>query len=212
MNKTVTCAFCDHDTASARTYSDRMKFGRRVVKVEGLSKLVCSHCGSDSVTEEMHDANLASMRSALERTQAAVSSGALKTFRECWSLSQKNASRLFGAGGASFGKWESGQSVPSTPTALLLQCAAKFPQVVFYLALLSDVKLADRRTVRRHCSAAHDDSKYRVVRLADEYVVWGSWPQLAAKPLPMSEPKKPDWDSERVAVSRISASTRMAEA
>jgi hypothetical protein len=57
-------------------------------------------------------------------------------------LTQRNASKLFGAGDSAFGKWESGQ-LPSGPAALLLQSAMHVPGVIQFLASLAQVEVVE---------------------------------------------------------------------
>lgn len=141
MHKTLVCALCDSHDVRVETYSERVRAGRRFVEVDGLQKIACAECGSDFVTEEMHDANLLLVQQAIEGIRAAVPRGLLVSLREGWGLSQRDASSMFGGGAASFAKWESGQNHLSTPSALLIQCAAKFPEVVRYLATMAHVVL-----------------------------------------------------------------------
>ncbi len=204
MHNLHQCAVCDSEDTEVILFADRIKAGRKVVTVHGLRKLACHDCGAELVPEEFHDSNLELMREAIATTKAAVTPSALRTFRTDWDLSQREASKVFGAGSASFGKWESGQSVPSTPTALLLQCAMRFPQVLIYLAALSSVVVADRRRSGRvHAPPPH---AYAPVRLDAPVLCW-STPQ--SKSASVIEPPKPDWDQERIATQRTYSRDRL---
>jgi putative zinc finger/helix-turn-helix YgiT family protein len=136
-----TCPFCETGTTEVVSYTSTEKFGRKSVNVEGLLKLVCNHCHSETVSGDLHDHNLALFIAAEEGTQGGVSPGLLRTLRENWDLTQSEASKLFGAGPSSFAKWESSQTKLSTPAALLIQVASRFPEVVPYLAQLAKVQL-----------------------------------------------------------------------
>lgn len=105
MNKTNCCPFCQTETTEAVTYSSDIKFGRRTINVAGLKKAVCTSCGSESVSAQMHDENLDLILKAEESTQGAVTPGLLRALREQWNLTQVEASKLFGAGKSS---WYSG--------------------------------------------------------------------------------------------------------
>lgn len=136
------CPFCQSDQTEEISYSEEVKIGRRKVRITDIKKMHCHACDSEFVSGALHDENLARTRTAIENTPGAVSPAMLRTYREDWNLSQKDASALFGAGSSAFAKWESGQTQPSTPSALLLQTAMKFPQVTTHLAQLADVKLS----------------------------------------------------------------------
>jgi len=137
-----TCPFCETGTTEVVSYTSTEKFGRKSVNVEGLLKLVCNHCHSETVSGDLHDHNLALFIAAEEATQGGVSPGLLRTLREQWDLTQSEASKLFGAGPSSFAKWESSQTKLSMPSALLIQVASQFPEEVMpYLAQLANVQL-----------------------------------------------------------------------
>ncbi len=140
------CPFCETGTTEVVGYTSTEKFGRKTVEVEGLLKLVCNHCHSETVSGDLHDRNLALFIAAEEGTQGGVSPGLLRTLRENWDLTQSEASKLFGAGPSSFAKWESSQTKLSTPAALLIQVASRFPEVVPYLAQLADVHVKSTST------------------------------------------------------------------
>lgn len=141
------CAYCETEGLELVRYADRMKIGRKVVEVIGLSKMVCAECGSETVPLDLFAENAAIIERVSASTREAVAPGVLRKFRECWGVSQRDASRMFGAGASAFAKWESGQAELSTPSALLVQCALKFPAVANYLALLSSVKLNPQRNL-----------------------------------------------------------------
>jgi putative zinc finger/helix-turn-helix YgiT family protein len=169
MNKTNCCPFCQTETTEAVTYSSDIKFGRRTINVAGLKKAVCTSCGSESVSAQMHDENLDLILKAEESTQGAVTPGLLRALREQWNLTQVEASKLFGAGKSSFAKWESAQTKLSTPTALLLQVASHIPEVVPYLAKLSKVEIkSHRNTVYANVSNQLNTGAYETIHLTTE--------------------------------------------
>lgn len=141
MSFKYVCPYCEEEAAQQVEYSESVKFGRKNVSVKGLKKIVCSHCGSESVPIEFYDLNAELMSQAADASAEVVSVAALRDLREDWSISQKDASLIFGAGQSSFGKWESKQSNISTPAALLIKVACHFPIVVPYLAKLANVDL-----------------------------------------------------------------------
>lgn len=141
MSKGRVCPVCGEGHLEPVAYSECVKVGRRTVQVAGLMKSVCSSCGSSLVPPDAQAHNLSTMESALMQTQGAVTGGFLRKLRETWGLSQREASRAFGAGESSFAKWESGQTRLSTPAALLVQVALKVPGVMPYLAYLAGVRI-----------------------------------------------------------------------
>jgi putative zinc finger/helix-turn-helix YgiT family protein len=160
------CPFCETGTTEVVSYTSTEKFGRKTVNVEGLLKLVCNHCHSETVSGDLHDHNLALFIAAEEATQGGVSPGLLRTLRENWDLTQSEASKLFGAGPSSFAKWESSQTKLSTPAALLIQLASRFPEVVPYLAQLADMRLKLRTEKHEPInSATSHQPNYETVRL-----------------------------------------------
>ena len=143
------CPFCEVGEMSTVVYTRSVKAGRRTVRVPGLSKMVCGHCEEESIPLEMYGRNAKLVEQALESTSMALSKASLTTLRENFELSQRDASRLFGAGPTSFAKWESSQSGMSKPAALLLQCALHVPGVMEYLARLAEVELQPHAGLRK---------------------------------------------------------------
>ena len=178
------CPFCETGTTEVVSYTSTEKFGRKTVEVEGLLKLVCNHCHSETVSGDLHDHNLALFIAAEEGTQGGVSPGLLRTLRENWDLTQSEASKLFGAGPSSFAKWESSQTKLSTPAALLIQVASRFPEVVPYLAQLAKVQL-NINSVKSKIEI--DDKQLGTIQTKIERLSYNkamSSPQSAAMPLP----------------------------
>lgn len=160
MTNSRVCPFCEEEAARVIEYSGKIKFGRKSVFVSGLKKVVCDHCGSESIPLEFHDKNTELIRDAASISGEIISVDILKTFREKWGLSQKDASLIFGAGVSSFGKWESRQSNISTPAALLIQVASKFPEVVSFLAKMADVDLCPSSSATKESASAFSHRLY----------------------------------------------------
>lgn len=163
MSKTHICPFCEEGTTREVEFSQEIRAGRKSVLVAGLKKRVCSQCQSESIPAALHDQNMDLLDTAQARVKHLVPLALLRGLREQWDLSQKTASRIFGAGSSSFGKWESGQTSMSTPAALLVKVALRFPLVVPYLAKLAGVSLGDAAS-----SNVADRSNYKTVHFAAE--------------------------------------------
>jgi len=142
------CTHCDIGNTRVVEYSMDIPQGRRKVKVPGFLKTVCDGCDYEYVSMDQLDHNADIMESCAENIQAAVYPGILRSIRERWNITQRQLSRLFGAGESAVGKWESG-AVMSGPSALLAQCAYSVPGTVEYLAHLADFKL-NRRELHKN--------------------------------------------------------------
>jgi HTH-type transcriptional regulator / antitoxin MqsA len=163
------CPFCEEGTTHESIYSGHVKLGRRLVLVEGLKKVVCDFCMSESVPEELHDANLKTIQEFAEFCRGAVTEGMLRGLRENWNLTQKEASLLFGAGKSSFAKWEARQSKLSTPSSLLIQTALHVPEVVPYLAELANFRLSKSLDCKNSkIERGHITGGYETVRFSTE--------------------------------------------
>ena len=143
------CSYCEVGETSQVVYNQTVKVGRRSVDVQGLSKVVCGHCGEESVPLEMYDRNAELVERALARTPAELAQALLPRLREKWAVSQRDASLLMGAGVSAFGKWESGQTRMSDPAALLVHCALHVPGVMEHLATLVGVELREKVSLRK---------------------------------------------------------------
>lgn len=154
------CPFCETNGLKEVSYSERVKAGRKTLEVAGLSKMTCIECGSESIPLDMYERNAVVVQNALSQSRGAVTRGVLRHLREIWGVSQKEASAIFGAGPNSFAKWESGAGQLSTPAALLVQCALKFPPVMKYLADLANVCTARARRAEVELAETEWDSAY----------------------------------------------------
>ena len=137
------CMYCGQDARQEVSFSEQVANGRRRYVVEGLLKTVCSNCGEGTITRAQSSHNAALIDSIVSSVPTLVTPAFVRNLRELWDLTQKQASRLFGAGENAFAKWESGQ-VPSGPAALLLQTAVAVPGVMEFLAKLSHVDLPSK--------------------------------------------------------------------
>lgn len=164
------CPLCEEGVTREEVYCEEVKIGRKSLKIEGLRKSVCDSCGGESVFEDQLEFNAELIRSAINVDRGTVSVGMLRGLRDEWSLTQSDASLIFGAGSNSFAKWECKQSSLSTPTALLVRVALKFPEVVPYLASLCSYTLDEKsHGMKKYCAgAARLQGGYETVRLSVE--------------------------------------------
>lgn len=140
MSFQCSCVFCDSDNVREVIYQNKISVGRKRVLVDGFRKSACENCGEEFYTLGQIDANKELIETTSRDQAGVVFPGLIRSLREDWDLTQREAAKLFGAGAASVGKWESGQT-PSGPTALLIQCALHVPGVMQYLAKLAEVEV-----------------------------------------------------------------------
>lgn len=136
------CPFCASDEVKAVDFECSIAVGRTKKVVSGLQESECTSCGEVFVTGAQQEYNAALIDAAGKERQAFVTQGLIRKFRERFGLTQRTASKLFGAGSAAVGKWESGQ-LPSGPAALLIQTAIHVPGAAHYLASLANVSISE---------------------------------------------------------------------
>ncbi|MBU3649154.1 MAG: hypothetical protein FGM28_02470 [Limnohabitans sp.] len=153
------CPLCANPCVQ-EMYETNTRMGRRNYKVEKLLMWVCQSCQFEFEDEAQSAHNLSLFEQVTAEEPGAVTPGLMRKLRRIWGLTQAQASALFGAGSTSFAKWESEQTKPSRPSALLLQAAFHVPQVMQFLAKLAKVDLpqpADPNflNVLQHSSSAY---------------------------------------------------------
>jgi putative zinc finger/helix-turn-helix YgiT family protein len=131
--KQIDCRYCGEGKMVEQTFSRKIKSGRAMLSVEGLLKWQCSTCASEMTDARQFECNADSIELAEKRSSGYVTVGMLREFREQYSLSQRDASKLIGAGDGAFGKYEAGARL-SAPTAKLIRAALAIPDVVKMLA------------------------------------------------------------------------------
>nr|WP_267874054.1 type II TA system antitoxin MqsA family protein [Massilia polaris] len=129
----IACRYCHEGKMSQEFYNETFKFGRSSLAVEGLVRFRCNHCASIMVKPSQLEHNSELIELAKSASPSFVSLGTLREFRMKYNLSQREASKLIGAGEGAFGKYESGENL-SAPTAKLIRAALTYPEVVRLLA------------------------------------------------------------------------------
>lgn len=137
-----TCPFCASDDVDAVSFECTIPSGRKKRVVSELQKSECRECGENFVSEIQHAFNVGLIDLAGKEQQAFVTQGLIRKFRERFGLTQRLASKLFGAGDSAVGKWEAGQ-LPSGPAALLVQTAIHVPGAAQYLASLAQISFTE---------------------------------------------------------------------
>jgi putative zinc finger/helix-turn-helix YgiT family protein len=136
------CPFCASNEVIPTLFECPIPVGRSKKTVSGLQQSECQACGEVFVSGSQHDYNAGLFEAAGREKQAFVTQGLIRKFRERFGLSQRTASKLFGAGAAAVGKWEAGQ-LPSGPAALLIQTAIHVPGAAQFLAGLANVTVTE---------------------------------------------------------------------
>ena len=131
--KQIDCRYCGEGQMVEKTYSRNIKNGRSVLSVVGLTHWCCASCESVMTSAQQFEANADIIQLAEKKSPGYVSIPMLRAFREKYSLSQREAGRLVGAGDAAFGKYETG-SKPSSPTAKLIRVMLAIPDAAKLLA------------------------------------------------------------------------------
>ncbi len=131
--KVTECNYCDAGRMVETTRDKTIQQGRSRLIVKGLVHWECESCGAVSTDAKQFVQNEQIVRNAELNTRGYVSIGMLREFREKYSLSQRAAGQLIGAGKSAFGKYESGHHL-SAPTAKLIRVALALPEVVKILA------------------------------------------------------------------------------
>jgi len=122
-------------------YSQNVKSGRSALFVEGLLRWHCDTCDSMMTSASQFESNADTLRAAERKSSAYVSRPMLREFREKYSLSQRDAGRLIGAGEAAFGKYETGARL-AAPTAKLIRIALAIPEAARMLAEEENIEIA----------------------------------------------------------------------
>ena len=136
------CPFCASNEVIAHSFECVIPTGRTKKSVSGLQRSECINCGEEFTSEEQHNYNVVLFEEAGKEKQAFITQGLIRKFRERFGLSQRTASKIFGAGASAVGKWEAGQ-FPSGPAALLIQTAIHVPGAAQYLASLANVTITE---------------------------------------------------------------------
>lgn len=185
MKAPIDCLFCDGGVMSEETYAQTTKSGRINLRVEGLRQFKCDTCESILVDDEQTSSNQAKIRSREDEVMSYVTPSILREFREKYSLSQKDASKLIGAGAAAFGKYETGQRLAG-PTARLVRILLDFPAAVKKLATAErlEVRLPLETHLGLPSSATWGTTR---IDIRDMEEIW-DFQKLARSDFPVNDP------------------------
>ena len=97
----------------------------------------CSACESELTTPTQTKSNQKRIADARRQKEGLLTGEQIKALREMFSLTQGDASDLFGGGPNAFSKYERGVVTQSVPMDRLMRIAAEVPQVFSVLAKIA---------------------------------------------------------------------------
>lgn len=135
-----TCPICDQGVLQTRTYGRDMQHKGVDISVEGLQYDNCPDCGAEMTSPEQLDQNAKIIREAfiaerarVKREQNLLTGAEIRSIREHLSVTQKQASKIFGGGPTAFSKYEAEDVVQSAGMDKLLRLAAEVPAAAEWL-------------------------------------------------------------------------------
>ncbi|PFH10575.1 putative zinc finger/helix-turn-helix YgiT family protein [Collimonas sp. PA-H2] len=140
-SKRIACKYCDAGRMVEVSVDEHIKSGRAKLVVKGILQWQCDVCESVMTDAQQYTHNEKLVRDAENHKAGYITPAMLRDFREKYSLSQREAGRLIGAGKGAFGKYESGHHL-STPTAKLIRVALAVPEAARYLAVEEGVSIS----------------------------------------------------------------------
>lgn len=101
----------------------------------------CSICGCETATEAQATKNKRLMTDFYKEAEGLLKGSDVKEIRRKFSLTQSQASTIFGGGPTAFAKYEAGDVTQSVAMDRLLRVAAAIPSAFDYLCSLSGIKI-----------------------------------------------------------------------
>ena len=162
----IACRYCHEGKMFNEIYDETFKFGRSSLFVEGLVRWRCNSCDSVMTNASQIEHNSELIEAVQQASPAFVSLGTLREFREKYNLTQRDASKLIGAGEGAFGKYESGEKL-SAPTAKLIRVALALPEAAQQLAREAGMSLDFDETMHHssHEKGQWTGGKYPYLRI-----------------------------------------------
>jgi putative zinc finger/helix-turn-helix YgiT family protein len=139
--KVIECDFCEGGTMSEVRVRKHIQHGRAKLVADGLKQWQCDVCQSVMTDASQFEHNREIIREAESKKSGYLTVPMLREFREKYRVSQREASRLIGAGKSAFGKYESGARI-SKPTAKLIRVALAIPEAAHYLAVEEGIEIS----------------------------------------------------------------------
>lgn len=131
------CPICESGELTSYEYSDEFRHGEESIRVNGLEAMRCSTCGEEVIFPDQARRNHARVVDAKRTFDGLMTGDAVRELRQRLSLTQQDASRIFGGGTNAFSKYERGDVSQSVAMDRLLRIASAFPFVVSYLRWIS---------------------------------------------------------------------------
>lgn len=129
----MTCDFCETGTLHESVITREFQRDGYVLAVPNYKVSVCDVCGATVTTAEQARSNQLAKNAAEGRRIGVLEGVRIKEIRDRLSLSQADASAVFGGGPNSFYKYERSEVIVSKPMDLLLRLADEVPEAKAWL-------------------------------------------------------------------------------
>lgn len=138
----VMCPLCE--SGEFTPFSDGVhsfRHGKKKHEVKGLQYARCSNCETTGYLPGQRKFNAELISKYQAKIPEYISPSDVLAVRERYSLTQKEASKIFKGGPNGFSKWERGIAFPSGPTAMLIKVALSSIEAMRELAKIADVDI-----------------------------------------------------------------------
>lgn len=134
------CPDCEAGHLHQQSYSDKIEFRDRTLRVEGLLCLVCDQCGAEIFRPEQIRANDRAFAEAKRRADGLLLAEEIRSIRASLGLTQHQAAAIFGGGANAFSKYERGEVIQSVAMDRLLRLVARHPALLEELTMATDTR------------------------------------------------------------------------
>ncbi len=171
------CPDCETGHLHLDTYGDEFEYRDRTLRLEGLTCLVCNHCGAEIFRPEHIRANDRLIAEAKRRADGLLLAEEIRKLRKSLGITQHEAAAIFGGGANAFSKYERGEVIQSVAMDRLLRLVARYPILLSELAMAAGVRprtmtQTETYTVEQRLSV--NDPDFRRARKSRQVVEFGS--------------------------------------
>jgi len=121
------CPVCNANGLVVATATEMLPYGGKEIEVHGVEFSVCAACKEEIVTPEQAKRNDLRFADAKRAADGLLVGHEIKAFRESLSLTQAEASAIYGGGVNAFSKYERGEVLQSFQMDLLLRLSKEVP-------------------------------------------------------------------------------------
>ncbi|WP_311238262.1 MULTISPECIES: type II toxin-antitoxin system MqsA family antitoxin [unclassified Xanthomonas] len=137
------CPACEKGRLENRTGDQSIQYGESLLLVKGIQFAECPECGEEVVLPAHEKHNSLLYADAKKGVDDLLPCSAISSFREKWSLTQHEASAIFGGGKNAFYKYEHGEIIHSKSMDLLMRVFDEVGSARTFLADRAGIKLKD---------------------------------------------------------------------